>query len=146
MVSASVMRTVIFLLAGCLALGTVALGQEAAPEPEPESGVWSEILRLYEKAKEAGEQVPKDVYEWLRQEVQTVGDWEYRVVEMKEPSSAEMEAKLNELGAERWECIWIEPVGSKRRFVLKRRAKGYLSQIPLSELIKLIPYPGDGGS
>jgi hypothetical protein len=138
------MRTVVALSTVFLALSPAALGQEAAPEAEPDTGLWNQILRLYEQAKESGERVPKDVYEWLTQEVQGIGDWEYRVVEMKEAGPAETEARLNELGAERWECIWIETVGRKTRFILKRPVKGYLGQIPLSELIKLIPYPGSG--
>lgn len=137
------MRTLAALSVILFALSVPALGQEAAPEAEPDTGIWKEILRLYEKAKETGEQVPKDVYEWLTQEVQGLGDWEYRVVEMKEASPAELEARLNELGTERWECIWIETVGRKTRYTFKRPVKGYLGQIPLSELIKLLPYPGE---
>jgi hypothetical protein len=132
------MKTAVTLSIVLLSLLQPAVAQDAVPEAEPDEGIWREVLRLYEKAKQTGEQVPKDVYEWLRQEAGTIGDWEYRVVEMKEADAARTEARLNELGAERWECIWIQTVGRKTRFILKRPAKNYLGQIPLSQLMKLI--------
>ena len=128
----------------CLIMGSLTLvsGQQKPTEEPSESGVWNEVVRLYETAKEKGEQVPKDVYEWARQDLQRHGTWEYRVVEVTEMASTYIETTLNELGAERWECIWIQPLGKKQRLVLKRPVQSYLRNLPLSQVLKLLPGGG----
>ena len=110
---------------------------------ETESGVWHDVEQLYESAKEAGEQVPKDIYDWIRQDIENLGDWEYRVVELETNDSKKLEDQLNDLGQERWECIWIQSSGKTTRFFLKRPVRSYLTTLPLSKLLKLIP-SGDG--
>ena len=115
----------------------------ASPESIGESEVWSEVERLYELAKRKGEEVPKDVYEWVAEDVKRYGDWEYRVVDLSPDDAAALETRLNEMGAERWECIWIEARPQATRLFLKRPAKNYLRTLPLSDLLKLVP-AGDG--
>ena len=115
--------------------------QEPPPADDPvEKGLWEQILELYETAKESGQQVPKDAWAWVREDVQSFGDWEYRVLELPSSSDpAAIETRLNELGTDRWECLWIQPLGSKTRFFLKRPHRSYLQQIPLNQLLKLLP-------
>lgn len=115
--------------------------QPVEPEESVEPGVWEEVERIYEKAKETGEHIPKDIYEWIRRDIENLGDWEYRVVEIVGDANT-LELKLNELGRERWECIWIEPSAQKTRFFLKRPVRSYLKTLPLSQLLKLIPTGG----
>ena len=50
------------------------------------------------------------------------------------------------MGAERWECIWVQPRGSQLRLILKRPVRSYLMRVPLSQLIKLIPEGDSGGT
>lgn len=128
------------VVACCLMISlSLASGQEKPAEEPGESGVWNEVVRLYESAKEKGEQVPKNVYEWAREDLQRHGTWEYHVVEV---SDAAIEKRLNTLGAERWECIWIQPAGKQLRLVLKRPVRSYLRNLPLSQVLKLLPGGG----
>jgi hypothetical protein len=53
-----------------------------------------------------------------------------------------MQARLNELGADRWEVFWMEPAGSDFRVFLKRPARSYLRHVPFSQLGRIVP----GGS
>jgi len=137
------------IVTACCLVASVTLiaGQETPTEEPSESGVWNEVVRLYESAKAKGEQVPKDVYEWARQDLQRHGTWDYRLVEVSESPSATIQTTLNELGAERWECIWIEPRGKTLRLFLKRPVRSYLRNLPLSQVLKLLPGGGsDEGS
>ena len=128
----------IVLTVALLLLPPMTIGQEPSSEDEKIS-TSDEILRLYEKAKEAGEQVPKDVYEWVKQELQSIGDWEYLVTDIQISDSREVQKRLNELGAERWECIWIHSSEGKASFIFKRPVRSYLKNIPFSQMMKLVP-------
>ena len=129
------------IVMACCLVASLSLvsGQEKPTEESSDSGVWNEVVRLYESAKKKGEQVPKDVYEWAREDLKRHDTWEYHVVEV---TNAGIEKTLNKLGAERWECIWIQPAGKRLRLVLKRPVRSYLRNLPLSQVLKLLP--GDG--
>jgi hypothetical protein len=121
-----------------------AVAQEATEEPSS----LEDVLALYEWAKQAGE-VPKDVYTWAKEDLANIGDWEYMVVQLDLAGATALEFKLNELGADRWELIWVNQEGSKVRLVLKRSVRTWLTKLPLSELLKMLPgAPGgdEGGS
>ena len=92
--------------------------------------------------KDAGEQVPKDVYVWVKQDFGKIGDWEYLVTDLPLSDTDAVQKRLNELGSERWECIWIHTSGKRTSFIFKRPTQGYLRNIPLSQLMKLIPVGG----
>ena len=131
-------------LCALLLFATPALLADEKP-PGTDQSTWELVQALYETAKETGEQVPKDVYAWVKEDFGKIGDWEYHVVELSLADPKALEAKLNELGAERWECIWIQATDGGPRFVFKRPAKSYLKNVPVSQLMKLVPVPGSGG-
>ena len=107
-----------------------------------EIGVWGEVRKLYELAKETGEKVPSNIYEWMKQDLAKLGTWEYLVVELDASNVSTMEERLNDLGEERWECVWIETSEGGSRLVMKRPSRSYLSRIPVSQLMTLLPLTG----
>lgn len=135
------------LLVGALvvliAVGAPARAEGDESEPAPETSLWEDVKSLYEKAKSTGEQVPRDVYQWIRDDLKHLGDWEYLVVEVDAGDASALETRLNELGQERWELCWAMP-GDEVRYVMKRRSRTYLNHIPMSDLLGLLP-AGDGG-
>jgi len=134
----------LFLCVLLLAAGT-GFAQQSEPASEEESDLWIQAQELYELAKAAGEQVPGSLVEWVRQDLEKIGDWEYRVVALA-GSAESMEQKLNELGQERWECFSVQADGKQTRFFLKRPAKSYVGSVPVSTLLRLLPGIGDGES
>ena len=137
---------------GCLflLLAVALAGCTSDPDNSPSSRKQVEALKervreLYRQARESGQQVPKDALEWARQDVRRIGDWEYRIVDLPREDPQARQARLNELGAERWEVFWMEPAGEGIRVYLKRRSKSWLEKIPLSELRRLLPVGGGGG-
>jgi len=96
----------------------------------------------------AGADPPQEspVYEWAKQDLGRIGDWEYLVTELPLSDTERVQGRLNELGAERWECIWIHTTANKTSFIFKRPTKSYLRNIPLSQLMKLVPGGGSDAS
>ena len=136
-------KNVAFLtLIATLLAGVVAAQEE--PE-ETQEGTWAEVRGAYEKAKlkakEMGESVPERLPDWVVEDLKNVGDWEYRVVVT---SGDELEEKLNEMGAERWECFSVEEAGKKTQTVFNRRKRSRLRELQdlspddLLTVIKLI--------
>ena len=124
-----------FFLAGMMAM---------PPDvPAEEPGTWDQVVDLYEQAKEAGETTSKDAYEWVREDFHSIGDWQYRVVELPFGSAETLEQELNDLGADRWECVWIEPRDNKMLGIFKRRTRTYLNRVPMGDLLKLVPKSED---
>lgn len=106
-----------------------AVAQDEPPE-EDEASTWSEVREAYEKAKKramaVGESVPDRIPSWVKEDLENAGDWEYRVVEAPKD---ELEATLNQLGAERWECFSVESGGKTSRMVFKRRKRSRLREL-----------------
>ncbi len=127
-----------------------SLGAQEEPTEE-ERDKWEKTRAAYEKAKEkasaVGDSMSAKVPKWIQEDLKNVGTWQYRVVEVP---PAEVEAKLNELGAERWECFSVEQIGKKEtRLVLKKRKRSQLKELrdlspeDLLTVIKLLGRRGE---
>jgi hypothetical protein len=116
-----------------------------SPSGKPDSGsvdknlFWDKAKELYDKAKRSGETVPEDISDWMKEDIQKAGDWEYKIVTVGIENDADIERTLNELGAERWECFWIGKSGENLRLFMKRTAVSYLRGVPMRDLLKLVP-------
>lgn len=65
------------------------------------------------------------------EEVEKLFSFEYKVEEYPNKAGAkDLQSKLEALGQERWECFYIQEVGTKLRVYCKRRPKTYLQYIP----------------
>jgi hypothetical protein len=109
------------------------------PASEAAGEAWQRIESLYQRAVEAGEKVPDDVAEWARQDLQRIGRWEYRIERLAAADDEALEAHLNRLGRERWECYWLRAEADGIVLFLKRPARSYLRSIPVSDLLRLLP-------
>jgi len=103
------------------------------------------VKELYQKAKEAGEEVPNDVMDWAKQDIKRIGAWQYRIEVIESTDPDTVLQTLNALGSQRWECFWVEEVNAvSKRYYFKKSSRSYLRLIPSGDLLKLIPQ-GDGG-
>lgn len=100
------------------------------------------IRELYEKAKAAGEQVPEDIMQWAREDLKKIGAWQYRLVDIPADGHEDIEKTLNELGAQRWECFWVEQTADGRRFFMKKAERSYFQAA--GKMAKFLPSPGGG--
>ncbi len=122
--------------------GSPAFAEETQTE---ETSLWNQVVALYEQAKDAGETAAEDVYEWAREDLQAIGDWEYKVQYFPNVNHIAFEKQLNELGTERWEVIWIDRQGPNSIVTMKRPSRTWLNKLPLGQLIKVAAPGSDGG-
>ena len=137
------MTRLLFVL--LLALG----GCDTGPDSPPESGEPGVAAKAIEELRQQYDELARegldDPVKWAADDIENIGDWDYRVVEFESSSPAELEAALNEFGNERWEVFWIEKQPDGYLVMLKKPSLSYLSKVPLSQLGRLIvPAPDEG--
>ena len=114
-----------------------------AEEPSTADRALDELQRRYESLQQQFEELTNSdqldaPVEWAQEDIENVGDWEYRVIEVGRLSAEELEASLNELGNDRWQVIWIEGNITGRTIIMKRPAVSIISKLPLSALGRLL--------
>jgi hypothetical protein len=129
-------------IALALALAAPAAAQEDMTDEE---SLWTQVLALYQEAKGTSETAAEDVYEWAREDMKSIGDWEYKVEYFSNPNHLALEKQLNELGTDRWEVVWIDRQGPNLIVTLKRPSRTWLNKLPLGQLLKLVAPGGDAG-
>ena len=121
-----------------LAMLAVLAGACGGDSAEPSRGerALGELQAKYDEllGNETGAAV-----DWAADDIENIGDWEYKVLELDAAASEELEAVLNEHGNERWEAFWVAPTADRGlRVFMKRPSRSYLSKLPLSALGKLL--------
>ncbi|MBW2272442.1 MAG: hypothetical protein JRG96_04165 [Deltaproteobacteria bacterium] len=120
----------------------------SAPEPEKlretvESIEWrARANELYELLRVRGEEAPGEVSDWAQEDLESIGAWEYKVEPFPPGDPAAIEARMNELGAERWECFSVTPSPTGPVLLFRRPVRSYLGSIPLMELLRLLALGG----
>mgnify|MGYP003972806361 FL=1 len=94
--------------------------------------------KLYEKNFGDGKELTEQTKQWVKEDIENMGDWEYKIVAFGGKASTEMEKELNQLGNERWQCFWVEPSGKDKVFYFKRTKKSYIQKIPAGDLLRII--------
>ncbi len=120
-----------------LAFGIIASGlllsacQDGTEGPSAAERALDELQRKYD---ELVEDKLDDPVQWAQDDIENLGDWEYRVEDVPFVTGADFAAQLNEFGNERWEVIWLERGQDGFTVIMKRPAVSILSKIPLSQL------------
>ena len=94
-----------------------------------------ELQQKYDELLQDKVEAPVD---WATEDLENIGDWEYRVETVAYSSAEGFASLLNEYGNERWEVIWLERTPEGFLVVLKKPSISYLSKIPISQLGRLI--------
>ena len=115
-------------------------GQAEAPTTTERA--LAELSAAYESLAGLLNQGSDQAVERVQGDIENVGDWEYRIVELEDGDTEALEAELNLLGDERWEAYWVEPTRNGVRFYLKRPSISYLSRVPLSTLLRMLAAGG----
>ena len=116
-----------------------------AQEPGEPSAAEKALAELQNKYEELVQERVSDPVQWASEDLENLGDWEYRIEDLPLDAPDVMVDKLNKFGNERWEVYWVQENDAGMRFFLKRPSISYLSRIPLSQLGRyVIGVPGDG--
>lgn len=97
-----------------------------------------EAKKLYSGKLVDGKKLTLQTKDWLKQDVEKMGDWEYKVVTFAGKNHEELEKNLNQLGNERWQCFWVEGSPKEKVFYFKRTKMSYINKIPAADLIRII--------
>ena len=92
----------------------------------------------YAETFEEGKDLSGKSKEWLLKDIQNIGDWEYKIEEFRLKNPKDLEIRLNQLGAERWQCFWVEQSKDQKIFYFKRTKLSYLSKIPTGALLRIM--------
>lgn len=117
-----------------LVIGISACGGESK-EPSAAQKALDELQAKYD---ELSQKEFDDPVKWAAEDLENIGDWEYKVETLPLDSPKEFEAALNDLGDERWEVIWMEKQAVGYTVFLKKPAVSYLNKIPLSSLGRFV--------
>jgi hypothetical protein len=117
-------------------------GEATVAEQSATDRALEELATAYEGLAGLFNEGSGQAVERVQEDIENLGDWEYRIVEIPDGPAEEQEQRLNELGNERWEVYWVQPAADNVRFYLKRPSISYLSRVPLSTLMRIIPGAG----
>lgn len=120
------------LLSGC---------ETDSQESSAASRALDDLQQKYDELVKDKVDVPVD---WAAEDLENIGDWEYRVENLSYSSPEDLASQLNEFGNERWEVIWLERTPGGFLAVLKKPSVSYLSKVPLSEIGKYVIGISDG--
>jgi hypothetical protein len=92
----------------------------------------------YAETFEEGKDLSGKSKEWLLKDLKNIGDWEYKVETFNLKNPKDLEIRLNQLGADRWQCFWVESTKDGKTFYFKRTKLSYLSKIPTGALLRIM--------
>lgn len=110
---------------------------------EGDSPTQRALEELQSKYDELARDRIEEPVQWASDDIENIGDWEYKVVDLSTIDASDLETELNALGDERWEIVWVDVVAGKRVAIFKRPAVSWLSKLPLSALGRM--FIGGGG-
>ena len=134
MMNFSNMRSISSLAAAVFCL-CVAGCQNESQQPSAAERALDELQNKYDELLKDKVDVP---VEWATEDLENIGDWEYRVVDLAYSSSEDLQSQLNGFGNDRWEVVWLEKSQGGFLAVLKKPSISYLSKIPISELGRIV--------
>ncbi len=129
--SDSVRVCVVLLLAGFI---SACDKFDLIPEDTPVPG------EVVDKAKDVigkSKETAGKAADWTEDDLRKIGAWEYKVVRFEDSSDEALQEELNELGAERWECYWVEETEDDPRFYFKKTKRSYLRYVPIGDLMRV---------
>ena len=100
------------------------------------------VNETYKSLSDRGLTTAKNASEWVAEDWNSINAWEYKVVSLTQAESkipALLEKTLNEAGNQRWDCFHVSESAAGTKFFMKRQKKSYLKNIPLRDMLKLIP-------
>ncbi len=103
------------------------------------------VEESYEQARRSGETSATNAKDWVLGDMRKIGAWEYKTLVLPADEPEKIESELNKLGADRWECFWVDKQGSTATFYMKKPGRSYLRNIPARELFRLLPLLPGGG-
>ena len=85
---------------------------------------------------------PKD---WLTEDIRNMNALKYKVVKISMDDLDNVEDQLNRLGELRWDCFHAVEKDGETILFFKKEKRSILKNIPVKDMLKLVPLMNDGG-
>ncbi len=102
------------------------------------------ISQAYESAKSQGLTAATSARDWVMDDLNSSNRWEYKILTSANGDPAQLERELNELGRDGWQCFHVQSQEGSLRLFLQRHPSSISRNIPMSDLLKVLPYLGLG--
>ena len=96
--------------------------------------------QTFKTLKDQGLTTASSTGQWLNEDWQNMESWQYKVVAANTVPAEQLEAKLNELGKQGWECFSIDD----QRMIFKKASESYLRRLPFKDILRLAPLLNQG--
>ncbi len=97
---------------------------------------------MFQSLKDQGLTSADNARQWLTDDIRNMNALNYKIVRVSLDDLEAVEAKLNELGALRWECFHAVDQDGETVLFFKKNSRSILRNIPATDLMKLIPLMG----
>ena len=94
--------------------------------------------KLYDENLGSDKTLKSKTKNWVKEDIEDIGDWEYKLVAFGDKAHLELEKELNQLGKSRWQCFWVEATGKDKVFYFKRSKISYMHKMPAGDLLEII--------
>lgn len=99
----------------------------------------------YQSLKDKGLTSADNAKDWLTEDIRNMNALKYKIVKISMDDLDAVEDQLNDLGKLRWDCFHaVEKDGDTILFFKKER-RSVLKNIPVKDMLRLVPLMGDGG-
>ena len=96
--------------------------------------------QTFKTLKDQGLTTASSTGQWLNEDWQNMESWQYKVLPTSSVPAEQLEAKLNELGKQGWECFSIDD----KRMIFKKASESYLRRLPFKDILRLAPLLNQG--
>ncbi len=128
-----------FLILLSLLISGNLIAQDQSEEEDAEKpSYWDRAKKAYEEIGSNDRDLSEETKVWVQEDLEKIGDWEYKVVELRSQKSAEIEENLNKMGEERWECFFVRETKNSITLMFKRQKISYLQKASKLDWSRLV--------
>lgn len=99
----------------------------------------------FESLKGKGLTSAENAKDWLTEDIRNMNALKYKVVKVSMNDLDAVEDQLNELGKLRWDCFHAVEKDGETVLFFKKERRSVLKNIPVKDMLRLVPLMGDGG-
>ena len=96
--------------------------------------------QTFKTLKDQGLTTASSTGQWLSEDWQNMESWQYKVLATNTVPAEQLEAKLNEMGQQGWECFSVDD----QRMIFKKASESYLRRLPFKDILRLAPLLNQG--
>ena len=110
----------------------------AGKNASQEAADW--LKSAFQQAKARGETTAQSAKDWVMDDLKNMSGWQYQTLTVPaDEGTDKLTQQLNEQGNDGWECFHVETRPEGRILFFKRKARSYARNIPIRDLLRLLP-------